>query len=457
MKKIIITAFYALVSIGLFVSCGSTSNVKSAYYESNIGDFSEMKLDNGIPVVFKKNEGSQIAVVRVIFEGGVPFIPYEKSGLEGITLNLMLHGSENYSYQKIMRLEYEKSFSISKSNSKDYSTVSMSCIKRDFAEVLDILADGINNPLFLEKDFKQQMKLEEESLQSSLSDPMGKLGIELTETVFKNHPYHTMNSVNESSVKNISLLDVKNHHAGLLNSSRMKIVAVGNFSDEDEQEIFSKFNEYFGGVGLAGFNKPEIPKITLDSTKVLVECESAGEIGYAEGLFACPERDSEEYIPYVIASMFIDDSLFKIVREKNSAVYSVGTGIIGAKKLAGAISIFKASKTEGIKGWVTDAIADFPKSEKDVKEKLDSYKNKYITTIFENSQSVGGIAGNIVSSLIYRDSPSEYLNRTAQVQAVSAKDVMDAYDKYFAPLVEEPSKIKWIVLSGKETVGKFDF
>lgn len=98
---------FSLLVTGFLTSCGTATPLSkgavSAYYENNIGDFFEAKLSNGIPVVFKRNSGSQIAVVRLLIEGGVPFVKYEKGGLEGITLDLMIHGSQKYSYQKIQR------------------------------------------------------------------------------------------------------------------------------------------------------------------------------------------------------------------------------------------------------------------------------------------------------------------------------------------------------------------
>lgn len=453
---------FSLLVTGFLTSCGTATPLSkgagSAYYENNIGDFFEAKLSNGIPVVFKRNSGSQIAVVRLLIEGGVPFVKYEKGGLEGITLDLMIHGSQKYSYQKIQRIEYEKSCSISASASKDYSVVGMNCIKRDFFDVLDVYADSILNPLFLDKDFNQNMKIIRENFVSNFADPSGRLGYAISSSVFKNHPYASTTSVNEKSVNNIVLSDVKNHHKGLLNASRMKFVIVGNFSTDEESSILLKLNEYFGGIESGEYVRPEIPEIQLDNRTVYVECESAGEIGYIEGIFKCPERASEDYIPFVLASMYVDDSLFKILREKNSALYSVGTGVVGARKLVGAVSLYKVSKSEGVKDMVLEAISDFPSSEKEVKARLDAYKNKYITSIFESSQNASGIAGQVIGSLVYRDSATEYLYRTSQVHDVSAADVLAAYEKYFAPLVKKsPSQIKWIVLTGKGNTEKFEF
>ena len=123
-KKNILVSVLVLISLfaaGFFVSCGSTKSIA----DSNLGsveDFTKKQLANGVPVIFKQNRGSKIIVCRVIFEGGTSTIDKSLSGIEDLTLDLALRGSEKYPYSKIQKLEYEKSFSLNSSSGKDFST-----------------------------------------------------------------------------------------------------------------------------------------------------------------------------------------------------------------------------------------------------------------------------------------------------------------------------------------------
>ena len=102
-KKNILVSVLVLISLfaaGLFVSCGSTKSIA----DSNLGsveDFTKKQLANGVPVIFKQNRGSKIIVCRVIFEGGTSTIDKSLSGIEDLTLDLALRGSEKYPYSKI--------------------------------------------------------------------------------------------------------------------------------------------------------------------------------------------------------------------------------------------------------------------------------------------------------------------------------------------------------------------
>ena len=142
--------------------------------------------------------------------------------------------------------------------------------------------------------------------------------------------------------------------------------------------------------------------------------------------------------------MYLDDIFFDQVREKAGAVYSIGTGVLGGKQMLGAISAYKISDTENIHSLIYKAIESFP-DEKQVEEKLGQYKNKYITTLFDSSQSGTGVAANIITSLEYSGKPDTYLKRSFQVQNVSARQVYSAYKKYIAS--ESKNKIRWITVT----------
>lgn len=455
-KKNILVSVLVLISLfaaGLFVSCGSTKSIA----DSNLGsveDFTKKQLANGVPVIFKQNRGSKIIVCRVIFEGGTSTIDKSLSGIEDLTLDLALRGSEKYPYSKIQKLEYEKSFSLNSSSGKDFSTAGFICIQRDLAEVLAILQDCITKPAFLESDFDQKMKEIASGIAAKKADPSGALGLAITKAAFADHPYDTATSVTEDSYSNINLTMVKGIHQSLLNAFRIKIVVVGNFSPALIESIVSELNSGIGQIPRKAYSAPKIPKIPVMLNTVRVPNEQAGNTGYIAGLFECPNRTSSDYIPFAIASMYIDDLFFSQVREKAGAAYTISTGVIGGKELLGVISIYKATEKKNLKNLVYEAINSF--NENDIAKKLDQYKNKYITTIFSSAQTASGLTSSVVSSLEYYDSESAYLGRADLVNAVEVGQVIAAYKKYFEPISRQ-NAAQWIIVDGEENLEDYTF
>ena len=463
-----LTALVVTVLVAAALSgCASTKTAsKSAsgnpYYDDNIGDFYTTALTNDIPVIFKQQQG-KTAWVGLLIDGGAVLVPQEKSGLEDITLSLMLHGSKNYSYNSILQLQYEKSFSLTASAGKDYAVVALRCIRRDVDDLVPLLGDSVLQPLLTETDFATIMTEERENLQRSLSDPSGVLGLELAKAAYQGHPYTSFASVTQESIDAISLDDVRAHYKTLLNAKRFSFIAVGDFDAKAQKKLVNTLNGLFGTLSATDFARKSIPTLTVasDAPTVYAACDAAADTGYIAGYFACPDRTSSEYVAFAIAAMYLDDIFFAQVREQHGAVYSIGNGVIGGRTMLGVISLYKATEKQELQRYVYEAIDSFP-DEEAIAATLDRYKNKYITTLFSASQTVSGVAGNIVSSLAYYGSPSQYLHRSAQVHAVTAKDVADAYSTYLARTPERAKggvvqPMRWVVVSGEDALRSFTF
>lgn len=456
LKNLRITAFMivSLLFLGILDSCATTTNAAGSFYSNNAKDFRNSKLSNGIPVYFKQNHGSKIAVVKMIFEGGVPLYEGSIDGIEAFTLDFMLHGSKKYSYETLQQKQFENSFSIYSSASKDYSVAGFTCILRDIAEVTDMFADGILEPKFDEETFNRLRTEAETSIPRSKSDPSGVLGIELSKVAFKNHPYCVSSNVREETFSGLTFDSVKKEYESLMDSSRIKIIVVSDMNSEQSKVFVSLLDKYFGGMKKKSYAKPVIPSYKLEPSVTYKENVQAGDAGYMAGIFECPDRNSPEYIPFAISTMMLDDIFFDQVREKAGAVYSIGSGVVGGRHFLGAISIYKANNSKNLKEVVEAAINSFDAASVD--ETLDQYKNKYIATVFKTAANAGGIADNLIGSIEYYGNERHYLRRPEQVQSVTAKQVVAAYDKYIRSAVAE-GKISWVVVGSKENLKTFGF
>ena len=437
----------------VLVSCGSTGNVAGKHV-SSADEFSKTQLSNGIPVVFKQNRGSKIIVLELVFEGGTSLIANNKSGIEALTLDLMLRGSEKYPYSAIQNLEYEKSFSLTSASGKDFATAGFICIQRDLSLVLDLFADCMMNPSFLESDFNQRMSEASNSIAAKKADPSGALGTAIRKSIFKGHPYEASASITEDSISNIKLSGVKEFYQNLLNAQRMKIAVVGNFSPELIKDFTSELEKAFGAIPKKAYASPKIPKIAFEYKAVKVANEQAGDTGYIAAVFPCPSRTDDDYIPYALATMYLNDLLFSQVREKAGAAYSLDTGVLGGKEFAGVLEVYKASEKKNLKKLIYDTILSY--DEAVIEKKLDQFKNQYISSIFSSSQTAGGVASNLISSMEYWGDEKAFLSRADKVQAVTSKQMIAAYKKYLLPVAKE-NAAQWIIVDGKKNLAKYDF
>ncbi len=98
MKGISLLVASALV---LFVSCQTTSGGSS---EISTGIL-QHELSNGIPVLIKQNDTNRVQSLKIVLKNH----SYHStiSGLEALTLSLLVRGSENYTFDDIQKAGYE--------------------------------------------------------------------------------------------------------------------------------------------------------------------------------------------------------------------------------------------------------------------------------------------------------------------------------------------------------------
>ena len=128
--------------------------------------------------------------------------------------------------------------------------------------------------------------------------------------------------------------------------------------------------------------------------------------------------------------------------------------VLGGKEFVGVISAYRVSGREQFKKLILNAISSF--DEQAVEKKLDQYKNKYISSIFNSSQTASGVAANVISSMEYYGSEQAYLHRSEAIRAVQPAQVINAYKKYFEPVAKENAAL-WIIVDREENLSEYDF
>lgn len=431
MKKRVFYLLAVCFFSAVFISCSTTKarqdDFESIYFDSD--GFYQTSLSNGINLIMKRSGPAQICALRIYFVGGSSVQSAEFSGLDDVAFEMMSRGGKKYNYEAIQKVLYDETASYGASGGRDASYIGFRCIKHSFSKMLEILADCVLTPSFNPEDFEIVMQEEKASLQNRLNDPSSVVVSMIENSVYKETCYETDDAVTETSIENVTLEKIVETHAALLNANRIFIAASGNFFDNDVKELVKKLNKSFGKIGASDFEVGEVGEFNFEPSVEFKPLEVAGDSGYIMGYFPAPERTAEDYVPFAISTMILDEILFEKVREEKGAVYSIGMGALTSRKTVGILSVYRASEKSKLKGYIESAVALFPDEAK-IEEKLEEYKNKYITTLYENNQTVSAACGSIAASKIYFENPKAHLSRSEQVTATTAAQVREAYEKY---------------------------
>ncbi len=446
----------------------------------NLPSFTLATLDNGIPVVIKRNATNRILTVKAVLLGHVSLTPLEKAGLEAVTLRMLTRGSARYPYPEFQRILFEKSSSIAPSSSSfDFTSFDLVTLDTYFDELFDVYADAFLHPAWNAEEFPRVMNDFKVSKQAAENDPWQRTVRILHEELFSGHPYAASWDGAGGSLESITLDDVTSYYAKTVTSGRMFLVAVGDF---EPARLLKKLNATFGAMPRRNFTRPPVPTLrgAVRSDLVLEPFDAAEGTAYVRGDFALPSPDSPDYPAVLVAFSLLDDLLFEIVRTQHGACYSVWSGVHGFTASYGDITVYQTSVPAKVKQYVDEAIAVLldgrclagkvsasaeGKSgigrETEVKEQkgvfvpiaeaLPFYKLQFITRFYSGQQTNISVASQVASSIVYQGDYRDYLLMVDRIASVGADDVLRVARAY---LVDNPTL--WIVLGDTHVLKDVD-
>ena len=139
MKKFFSTTKYRLLL--LLIITGSTTAIaqKGEPYELNI---------KGVKVIVQPSD-NQIVEIQTIVKGGVQNYGFDKQGIESLAMSALTEcGTKKDDKNSFKNKLDNVSAQVYANAGRDYSTISMNCIKSDFNAVWTLYADAVTMPLF---------------------------------------------------------------------------------------------------------------------------------------------------------------------------------------------------------------------------------------------------------------------------------------------------------------------
>ena len=442
----------------------------NAYAKENLSDFTVSSLDNGIPVVIKKNASNRILTLKTVLVGQSSLTPVDKAGLEAIMLAMLTRGSQHFTYAQFQEALFEDSASITPSTTSfDMSSFDLFTIDTYFDKLFDVYADAFLHPVWNADEFPKVIGDFKLAKQQSLMDPYGRAVNDVNVRFFTGHPYAASWDGTMASLGNITLDDVKSYYNANILSGRMFIVAVGNF---DAAKLLQKLNSTFGTLPKKPFTRPAVAPFagTVKPDLISEDFPQSEGLAYMRADFALPSPDSPDFPQAQVAFALLDDLLFEVVRTENGACYSVWSGIHPFSASYGDLTVYKTAVPGAVKQYVNDSIAVLlggkclagqvsasaegksgigtevsPKDQKAVfvpiSEALPFYKAQFLATFYSGQETNASVASQIASSVIYHGDYRDYLFVMDRVNAVDAAGVVQVAQKY---LRDNP--MLWIAL-----------
>lgn len=386
-------------------------------------------LKNGLKVMVVENHKLPRVSIQLLIDNKL-HSEGDISGVSSILSSMMGNGTANIDKETYNEEIDYLGASIGFGN--EYA--SASSLSKYFPRILNLLADGIKNPLFDEAEFNSQKARLIEGLKTS-EKSVSTIGsrVNTALTYGKNHPKGEFTSI--ESVEKITLEDVKSYYEDYFSPTNAYLVIVGDVKLKDVKKLVSKELKDWKKTSVPEFDYTT-PKDVQYSQINFVNMDNAVQSEIAVINLVDLKMSDEDYFAAILANHILGGGFNGMInlnlREDKGYTYGAYSGI-GAGK-----NINRFAATTSVRNQVTDsAVVEIMKEIRNIRtievtnERLEQSKASYIGNFvraLESPSTIARYALNIETQNLDQDFYTNYLKK---LNAVTVQDIQRVANKYF--------------------------
>jgi predicted Zn-dependent peptidase len=391
----------------------------------------EFKLKNGIKVLVVEDHKLPRVSYSVRIDNG-PILEGDKAGVLSIISAMLGNGTTT-----ISKDEFNEEIDFLGANVNiGFGGSFASSLTKHSDRILELMSDGIINPLLTEEEFNKQKEQLIEGLKSdekSLDAISARVGNALS--YGKNHVYGEF--ITEKSLEEVNFSDVLEFQKKYTNPNNAYIVVIGDVDyKEVKKSIIEKFSswkkaknieyltpEFTSNVELSQFNFIDLPTATQSSISITNNVDL--------------KMNDEDYFAALITNNILggggEGYLFKNLREDKAYTYgaysSLGSSRYGVERFKAGAKVRNMVTDSAVTEIVNEIVRI--RTELVDQELLKNAKAKYVGNFImrlESPQTVAGYALNIKLNNLPDDFYETYLEK---INDVTQEDVKRVANRFF--------------------------
>jgi len=420
MKKFFSTTKY-LLAVALAVVTVTTATAQK-------GDAYEMTV-SGVKVVVQPS-GNEIVEIQTIIKGGVQNYSFDKQGIESLAMSGLTEcGTKNDDKNSFKNKLDKVSAQVYASAAKDYSTISMNCIKSDFDAVWALYADAITIPVFDEKEFNRIKQDAINGLRAQESQPDYAIDNLAKQTAFAGKDNAKRPEGTVATLTKLTAAETGAYYQSILTKSRMVIVVVGEIEKALlEQKIAAMLAAVPEG-------KPfTLKKETIAPAKNSFTPEKKDlATNYIQAVTSAPAPGTADFNAFNLAMRIFSQRHFLEVRTNNGLSYAPQSWFDGGSSPSANISVSTTDPNKYI--GVLKTLIDKTKKEGFTADELRNIKTAYLTGFFYRQETNNAQASSLVVNEVLHNNWKRALTLSDDMKKVTLPELNAVFNKYMTNLV----------------------
>lgn len=394
-------------------------------------------LPNGMVVLHAgRHSVPMVSVVMAIRAGSISE-PSAKAGLAYLAAALLTEGTQKRTSREISEAIEFVGGSLSASAGADYTTVSLTVLKKDIELGFDLLSDIVRNPAFREEEISRKQKITVNMLIQQNEEPGVVASIAFSKAVFGEHPYGRQVQGTVETIPAVTRQDLVGFHEAQYAPNNTIVSVVGDIS-RDELRLL--LNRYFGDWQQAKLSDTPLPTVERKNNPTVIKVDKdltqsnviLGHLGIA--------RDNPDYyavsvMNYILGGGGFSSRLMDNIRDNRGLAYDVHS-FFSASRYGGSFQAGLQTRNESANTAIAEVIKEVqrirtePVSDKELSDAKSYLTGSFPLRIDSNSKIAGF---NLVVE--YYGLGLDFVDRyPAIINAITKEDIERVAKKYLDPV-----------------------
>ena len=408
----------------------------------NLPDIQRAKLSNGIDVVFAERHDVPMINLSLLLGSGHSSDSNDKPGLASFTMSMLTEGTKRYNALELSDALDELGTDLYTSTGLDSSSVTLSALKSNFSESLDLMIEVINEPTFDQTEIDRKKLRWLASIDQSLSTPNGIVSNLIPELMYgANHPYGKPSSGNgtRQSIQWMSQEDMIGYKEATITAKNSTIVVIGDTNlDELLPILESKFGSWKSTANQSNEVNYDV-SVESNSRKVYLFDKPGAIQSLIVAGQLLPANGTDDEVDIDLMNRVIGGSftsrLNMNLREDKSWSYGVRARL-SSRKGPRPMLVYAPVQTDRTVDSIKEIqkeYSEYLSSRPASNEEIDPIKQQIILGLNGQFETFGSLLSG-VSGIVTFERGDDYLNAVPEkYNAVTIDQVNAAAEKYLDP------------------------
>lgn len=390
---------------------------------------------NGLTVLHVERHNLPIVMITLLIKASPLNEAEDKAGIAYLTSAMLTEGTHK---RKASEISDEIDFigaSLNTSINNDYTTISLSVLKKDLEKGFEIFSDILLNPSFSENEINRKKDLIKGSLRQSEENPSFVADKAFIKEVFGKHPYGRLVTGSIESIDNIKREDILNFYNDYYLPNNAILSIVGDLTSE---ELSSLITRYLDGWKPKNISRQlsVISQVTKHRDKRVVVINK--DITQANIVFGHMgiSRDNPDYyavsvMNYILGGGGFASRLMNVIRDEMGLTYSIYSSFSVNKEI-GQFKVEVQTKNEAAKVVINEILNQINKirTEPVLDQELEDAK-AYLTGSFPRRLETSRRIADFLTAVEFYNLGDDYIKKYSEyINRVTKEDILRVAKKY---------------------------